>query len=891
MIREIHPKYEPGKYEKNIYKKWCDENLFHAQSASKGAAYSIVIPPPNVTGILHMGHALNNTIQDILIRQKRMQGKNTVWMPGTDHAGIATQNVVEKKLAKEGKRKEDLGRRAFIEEIWNWKEHHGSTIIRQLKEMGCSCDWERERFTMDEGLSRAVAEVFVKLFDRGLVYRGNYIINWCPRCLTALSDEEAEHKDSSGKLWYIKYPLKDGSGTITVATTRPETMLGDTAVAVSPTDERYKDFIGKEIILPVIERVIPVVADDMVDKEFGTGVVKVTPAHDPNDFEIGLRHSMTPINVMEPNGIMNENAGKYKGYDRFKCRKELVKELTEKQLIEKISDHQHSVRHCYRCHTVIEPRISDQWFVNMKPLAEPALAAVKTGKIKFYPERWTKVYLEWMENIRDWCISRQIWWGHRIPVWYCDDCDEITASTKKIDKCSKCSSSNIRQDEDVLDTWFSSWLWPFSTFGWPDENKDLKFYYPTDTLVTAQEIIFFWVARMIMAGFEFMGDIPFSKVYIHGTIRDETGTKMSKSLGNTIDPLDIIEQYGADALRFSLIMITSQGQDVYLSSEKFEIGRNFATKIWNAFRFINMNLQKQDIKLINDIESYMDKFKKDLKTDDEYILFKLSLLAENIERAIDNFKFNEAAHELYDFFWHNFCDKYIEFSKEFFKEGHPERERTIVVLLYVLKTFLKLLHPFMPFITENIWQILHGEEHSSIIKSKWPKPINAGDERTSILVEKKYDFMRVARNLRSEYKIAPSKKVGYIIKTTDDEFKEYLFTQIDVMKRLASADEISIIEGDAKVSPMPSGALSFGSIYMKLTKDSINVDEELARLNAQMIEAEKYEIILKKKLDNEKFVSKAPKEVVEKEKLKLKDARSRMEKIKENISILNTLLV
>ncbi|MBN1521536.1 MAG: valine--tRNA ligase [Candidatus Aureabacteria bacterium] len=890
MSREIEPQYNPEKYEDAIFKLWLESGAFHSDSKKGGEPYSIVIPPPNVTGILHMGHALNNTIQDILVRRSRMQGKNTVWMPGTDHAGIATQNVVERKLKGEGKTKEGLGREAFIKEVWTWKEHHGNTIINQLKQMGCSCDWERERFTMDEGLSRAVAEVFVRLYHKGLIYRGNYIINWCPRCLTALSDEEAEHKETKGKLWYIKYPLKDRSGYITVATTRPETMLGDTAVAVAPDDERYKKFIGKEVILPVVERVIPVISDEWVDKAFGTGAVKVTPAHDPNDFEIGLRHDIAPLNVMEPDGIMNENAGKYKGIDRFKCRKELVRELEKKGLLEKTEDHQHSIRHCYRCHTVVEPRISEQWFVRMKPLAEPAIQVVRQGRIRFYPERWTKVYLDWMENIRDWCISRQIWWGHRIPVYYCDECHEVIVSHNLVEKCTTCSSSNIRQDEDVLDTWFSSWLWPFSTFGWPEDNADLKFYYPTDSLITAQEIIFFWVARMITAGMEFMGGIPFKKVYIHGTIRDETGRKMSKSLGNTIDPVDIIREYGADALRFSLIMITAQGQDVFLSSDKFEIGRNYANKIWNAFRFITMNT-KGELSEFHNIEEKISSLSENLNTDDRYILFRLSELSSQVDEAVSSFRFNEAAHALYDFFWHSFCDKYIEFSKELLADVHPERERTLAVLIYVLKTFLRLLHPFMPFLTEIIWQILQEEAQQKhiLMSASWPKVSRVGSEETAALVEKKYDLLRIARNIRSEYKIAPSKKLEYIIRTSDGKLKEYLSDQLTILMRLLNSHQISLIDGEEDVRPLPSGSTSFGTVYLKLTKESMNFEEELGRLARQLSDVEDYETRISRKLKNQKFIEKAPKEVVDKERSKLEDALARKTKIKENIHMLQSL--
>ncbi|MFA4992229.1 MAG: valine--tRNA ligase, partial [Candidatus Omnitrophota bacterium] len=598
-MRDIPPRYNPKEVEDKVYSRWENKNLFHAEPTSSKKPFSVVIPPPNVTGILHMGHALNDTIQDILIRWKKMQGFDSLWMPGVDHAGIATQNVVEKKLAKEGKTRNDLGREKFLEEVWKWREEYGSTIIRQLKKLGASCDWDRTRFTMDEAYSEAVKEVYIRLWNKGLIYQGDYIINWCPRCQTALSDEEAPHVDAEGKLYYIKYPFKEGEGLsakdegVVVATTRPETMLGDTAVAVNPKDRRYKKFIGKKLILPLMGREIPIVGDDFVDKKFGTGAVKVTPAHDLNDFEIaGRHHELRVINVMNPDATMNENAGRFKGMDRFRAREEIVKELREKGLLIKIEPHKHAVGHCYRCHTAVEPYLSRQWFVKMKPLAGPAIEAVKSGRIKFYPKRWTKVYLNWMENIRPWCISRQIWWGHRLPVWYCLDCKKgVVASKERPVKCGACGSGNLKQDEDVLDTWFSSWLWPFATMGWPDKTRELGYFYPTSVLVTAPEILFFWVARMIMAGLEFMGDIPFSDVYLHGTVRDLTGKKMSKSLGNIIDPLDIINEFGADALRFSIIAITASGQDVFLAREKFELGRNFANKIWNASRFVLMNIE------------------------------------------------------------------------------------------------------------------------------------------------------------------------------------------------------------------------------------------------------------------------------------------------------------
>ena len=666
-MKELEKQYDPKSAEPRWYAWWQERGCFHGESSRGGTPYCVVIPPPNVTGILHMGHALNNTIQDILVRWQRMQGCNTVWMPGTDHAGIATQNVVERALRKEGKTRHDLGREAFVAKVWEWKEEYGGTIVRQLKRLGSSCDWDRERFTMDAGLSEAVEEVFCRLYDKGLIYRANYITNWCPRCHTALSDEESEHQDTAGKLYFIRYPVKrDGRLTasefVVVATTRPETLLGDVAVAVSPKDERYKAVIGKNLSLPVLHRDLPIIADDFVDPAFGTGAVKVTPAHDPNDFEMGLRHNLVPINVMNQDGTMNEGAGPYSSLDRFECRKRIVTDLTAAGLIEKIENHQHAVGHCYRCDTVVEPRLSLQWFVRMKPLAGPALKAVQDGRVRFVPDRWNKVYAEWMENIRDWCISRQIWWGHRIPVFYCDHCNHQWAGRGKQSQCPKCQSGNIRQDEDVLDTWFSSWLWPFSTFGWPHEGADLNFYYPGNTLVTASEIIFFWVARMIMSGIEFMGDVPFREVYIHGTVRDDKGRKMSKSLGNSIDPLTIIDEFSADALRYSLMMITATGQDVFLSNDKFEIGRNFGTKIWNAARYMQMQ-EGNAVRVKNGKRLLSGYFNPAiLSADDKHILFKLSQTIESCHENLKRFRFNDAAHDLYEFIWHQYCDWYVEYS-------------------------------------------------------------------------------------------------------------------------------------------------------------------------------------------------------------------------------------
>ncbi|NQU19378.1 valine--tRNA ligase, partial [bacterium] len=737
-MNEALKHYNPSAVEDKWYEHWQKNNFFQAQIDSAKNPFCIVIPPPNVTGILHMGHALNNTIQDILIRYHRMLGENSLWMPGTDHAGIATQNVVERDIAKQGLKRQDLGREKFLERVWQWREEYGSTIINQLEKLGCSCDWSRTRFTMDEDYSRAVREAFVTLWNNGLIYQSDYIINWCPRCQTALSDEEAPHHDVKGNLYYIRYPFKDKSvrlpatkiggsadkcggkdkNYIVVATTRPETMLGDTAVAVNPKDKRFKKLIGQTLILPLIGREIKIIADDFVDPKFGTGLVKVTPAHDPNDYQMGLRHKLEFVNILHPNGVLNKNAGEYAQMDRFEAREAILEDLRERKLLEKIKDHAHAVGHCYRCHTVIEPYLSKQWFVKMKPLAKPAIDAVKKGKIKFHPKRWTKVYLNWMENIRDWCISRQIWWGHRIPVWYCQECKEVVVSIDTPKNCLKCKSTNLKQDEDVLDTWFSSWLWPFATFYWPNQGeetkKDLKYFYPTNVLVTAPEIIFFWVARMIMSGLYFMKDIPFKDVYIHGTVRDIEGKKMSKSLGNVIDPLEIIKEYGCDALRFSLISLTSTGQDIFLSREKFEKGRNFANKIWNASKFILTNISiieeenvKQDLCVL---------FKKDnLGLAERWILSNFYEMLTKLDKSLAAYRFNESVNLIYEFFWHKFCDWYLEIAKL-----NIQDRTTQLVLFKVLEKSLRLLHPFMPFITEEIWQRLPTVDRSISISS-WPR--------------------------------------------------------------------------------------------------------------------------------------------------------------------------
>ncbi len=904
MSEEIPKQYNPKDTESKWEAFWLDNGCSHADVERGGKSYSIVIPPPNVTGILHMGHALNNTIQDILIRHKRMQGFNVLWMPGTDHAGIATQNVVEKKLAAAGSSRKKIGREAFLKEIWAWREQYGSTIIRQLKRIGCSCDWPRERFTMDEGLSQAVMEVFQRLYKKGLVYRGDYIIHWCPRCQTALSDEEAEHREVQGALYYIHYPIEGEKGFVTVATTRPETMLGDTAVAVNPRDERFTHLHGKHLLLPVLGRRLKIVTDDFVDPQFGTGAVKVTPAHDPNDFQIGIRHKLELVNVMRDDGTMNENAGPdYEGMDRFECREALVLDLKERKLLEKVVPHHHAVGHCYRCHTVVEPRLSKQWFVKTKPLAAQAIEVVKSGKVKFCPDRWTKVYLDWMENIRDWCISRQIWWGHRIPVWYCDcgkkdcRCGEPIVSVDKPKACPQCGSDKLRQDPDVLDTWFSSWLWPFSTFGWPKESKDLKLYYPTDALVTAQEIIFFWVARMIMAGLEFMGDIPFKDVYIHGTVRDATGTKMSKSLGNTIDPLEIIDQYGADALRFSLIVITAQGQDVFLSKDKFEMGRNFANKIWNASRFLLMNFGAME-------KGSLAEHEEDLSTEDLYIVGKLQTAIGQVTRALSEYRFNEAALAVYEFFWHDFCDRYIESAKIYLYEGGggQDKQRTQFVLYYVLDNVLRLLHPFMPFVTEEIWQRLKEiagglplsdyprdavQQPKSIMTAPWPQS-DVRWVRPQIIarVENKYEVIRVGRNLRTEYQIPPAKEVEFVIKPSDTKSESLLKEDSAFLAKFLKASRMEICGGFKPDRPMVANLCACGTVYLNL-EGILDVEQEKKRLEKTMAKLRQEISKLEGRLNNPSFRDKAPKDVVEGEEVKKRELQEKIQKLQSNLALLS----
>ena len=895
-MKELPTRYDPQQIEESIYSSWQDEKLFHADENAKGETYSIVIPPPNITGILHMGHALNNTIQDILVRWKRMQGLDTLWMPGTDHAGIATQNVVERQLAKDGVKRQDLGREKFLDKVWQWREEYGSTIIRQLKRLGCSCDWDRTRFTMDEGLSDAVKEVFVRLYEDGLLYKGDYIINWCPRCGTALSDEEAEHRDVDGMLYYIKYPIKgktalkkENEDYVVVATTRPETMLGDVAVAVNPKDPRYKDLKDKTLVLPIVKRDLKVIFDEDVDPEFGTGALKVTPAHDPVDFELGVKHNLERVNVMNPDGTINALGGDYEGMDRFECREAIVEELKQRKLFIKAEEHSHAVGHCYRCHVVVEPRLSKQWFVKMKPLAKDAISVVKDGQIKFYPERWTKVYLNWMENIRDWCISRQIWWGHRIPVWYCQDCLDnqhirdievdspgkkgIYVGKEKIDKCPSCGGNNLEQDPDVLDTWFSSWLWPFSTLGWPEKTKELDTFYPTDALVTAQEIIFFWVARMIMAGLKFQGAIPFKDVYIHGTVRDATGTKMSKSLGNVIDPIDVIKEVGSDALRFSIISITSQGQDVFLSKDKFEIGRNFANKLWNASRFVLMGLDESA--LGGEIDP------KCMTLADKWILDQFNEASLKVQNSLDAYRFNDAASALYDFIWHKYCDWYLEIAKL-----SENKENTQRILVKVLKGLLRLLHPIMPFITEEIWQKIPGEKAKWIMMSEWPHSEEIyEDKQASSNMEKVIGTVTAVRNIRAFWNIDNKVKVDVIFSTSSDDEKILLEGNILYVEHLGRCG-VKSVEKNAE-RPEKSVAALVGKIKLFIPLgEAVDIEKEKSRIDKKVQELERCLGGIDKKLSNKAFLDKAPDEVVDKEKAKRDRFQDQVSNLKDNLSAL-----
>ena len=874
--------YNPGEIEQKWYHYWEENGVFHDEPEEGKEGYSIVLPPPNVTGQLHMGHALDGTLQDILIRYKRMQGYNVLWLPGKDHAGIATQVKVEKEIAKEGLTKYDLGREKFLEKVWQWKEKYGDTIGRQIRRLGSSCDWSRERFTMDDVCARAVREVFVSLYEKGLIYQGSRITNWCPRCRTALSDIEVEHEDEMGHLYYVNYPIAGEDGFVQSATTRPETMLGDTAVAVNPDDERYASLIGKMLQLPLTDRTIPVIADSYVDPAYGTGCVKITPAHDPNDFEVGQRHSLPSIMVMNLDGTMNGKAGAYSGMDRYEAREAVVRDLKEAGLLVKIEEKEHSVGHCSRCHTTVEPMTTKQWFVKMQPLAAPAMEAVRTGKTQFVPERFAHTYIHWLENIHDWCISRQLWWGHRIPVWYCRDCGKTIASRTDITACPHCGSTHIEQDPDVLDTWFSSALWPFSTMGWPEKTAVLNKWYPTNTLVTGYDIIFFWVARMMFMSLEFMHEIPFQYVFIHGLVRDSQGRKMSKSLGNGIDPLEVIDQYGADALRFTLVTGNTPGNDMRFYFEKVEGNRNYANKVWNAAKFVLMNLEDYDPSFVPSRE--------ELTLADRWILETLARTEESVSANLDKYELGEAAGSIYEFSWNDFCDWYIETAKaRLYGDQAEDKKVAQYVLVYTLTRMLALLHPFMPFITEHIWQHL-PHEGKTLARASWPCP--DGDLRfpqEKEQMERLMDAIKAVRNMRAEEHVNPGKLCRIHLVPLRGDLGECAETHKIYFEKLAHAESVDILpEGAPKPENALASVVSGMEVYMEL-KGLIDTVKENARLMKEQETVKKEIDRLAKKLGNPKFLEKAPADVVEKEKAKLAVQEEKMKSVQERMKFLAEL--
>ena len=870
MNTELPKLYDPSSVEDRIYKYWLDGGFFHAEPDPKKEPYCIVIPPPNITGQLHMGHALDETLQDILIRWKRMRGYCTLWLPGTDHAAIATEAKIVEAMRKEGITKEDLGE-GFMERAWAWKKQYGGRIVEQLKKLGSSCDWDRERFTMDEGCSKAVKEVFVKYYNKGLIYRGERIINWCPKCRTSLSDAEVTYEVQAGHFWHLRYKIKDSDGYVELATTRPETLLGDTAVAVNPDDDRYKDLVGRTVILPLVHREIPIVADSYVDPEFGTGVVKITPAHDPNDFEVGLRHKLPVINVMNDDATIVDDYPKYAGMDRYEARKAIVADLEAEGALVKIEDHEHNVGTCYRCGTTVEPKVSTQWFVKMKPLAQPAIDAVKNGQTKFVPERFDKIYFHWLDNIRDWCISRQIWWGHQIPAFYCDDCGEMTVTKESSCTCPKCGKP-MRQDPDTLDTWFSSALWPFSTLGWPEQTEDLKYFYPTNTLVTGYDIIFFWVIRMMFSGIENMGKPPFDTVLIHGLVRDANGLKMSKSLGNGIDPLEVIANYGADALRFMLATGNAPGNDMRFIEDKVKASRNFANKLWNASRFIMMNLPDG---------FKADKLPENLSVEDKWIVSKFNKLAKEVNENLEKFELGIAVAKLYDFIWDIYCDWYIELTKPRIQAGGETAENAQTVLVYVMKGMLKLLHPFMPFITEEIWQALVNDGTAIMVQDfpTYNEALDFGAEETEF--EKIITAIRAIRNCRSELNVPPSKKAKLYIETAEPE----VFAKGEMFfKSLASASEVNITDKfDGK--DCQTAVTDSARFFIPLS-EIIDSDKERARLEKEKQKVQKDLDFLRGKLNNQGFISKAPEKLIEAEKEKLRKAEEKMAKIEESLNAL-----
>ena len=863
--------YNPKEVEDKIYDFWQEGNYFHAEVDKDKKPYTIVMPPPNITGQLHMGHALDNTLQDILIRWRRMQGYSALWLPGTDHASIATEAKIVEAMRKEGITKEDLGREKFLERAWEWKKEYGGRIVSQLKKMGSSCDWERERFTMDEGCSKAVKEVFVRLYNKGLIYRGERIINWCPRCKTSISDAEVEFEEQAGHFWHLRYPLTDGSGYLELATTRPETLLGDTAVAVNPSDERYKDLVGKTLTLPLVGREIPIIADDYVDVDFGTGVVKITPAHDPNDFQVGLRHNLPVINVMTDDAKIVEDYPKYAGMDRYEAREAIVKDLDEGGFLVKVEKHDHNVGTCYRCHSTVEPRVSKQWFVKMDELAGPAIECVKSGKTKFVPERFNKIYYHWMENIRDWCISRQLWWGHRIPAYYCDECGEVTVAKEMPEKCPKCGCTHLHQDEDTLDTWFSSALWPFSTLGWPDKTPELDYYFPTNTLVTGYDIIFFWVARMIFSSVEQMNSQPFDTVFIHGIVRDENGVKMSKSLGNGIDPLLVIDQYGADALRMFLATGNSPGNDMRYSEKRVEACRNFANKLWNASRFVHMNIDDYNVK--NELPAT-------LETEDKWILHTLNNVAKEVNENLERFELGIALSKIYDFIWNSYCDWYIELCKARLQSEGETAQNARQVLIYVLDKILKLLHPFMPFITEEIWQTIpHDTDGKTVMLEKYPEydpSLDFPSEAEEMM--KVMEAITAIRTQRNEMNVPPSKKAKLFIATA---IPETFSNGEQFFKKLASASEVEISDSfdiDGAVTVVTSDA----KIYIPM-EELVDKEAELKRLNKELKQVEKMLAQDEGKLNNPGFMSKAPEKVIEK-------IKGQAEKEREKIALIHAAM-
>ena len=871
----ISPVFEPSLVEDKWYEFWEKKGYF-TPSPQEAPPFSIVIPPPNVTGYLHMGHALNLTLQDILVRYRRMQGYRTVWVPGTDHAGIATQNVVEKQLSKEGLSRHDLGREKFLEKVWEWKESYHERIVKQLKKMGASCDWTRERFTLDEGLSRAVREVFVRLFEEGLIYKDEYIVNWCPRCETALADIEVEYAEVPAHLYYVRYYLRDEDRYLIVATTRPETMLGDVALAVNPHDERYQNLIGKIAILPLVGRNLPIIGDEYVDIEFGTGVLKVTPAHDPHDFELGKKHKLPIIKVIDERGFMNEKALSFSGLSREEAREKVVEKLKEEGYLEKIEDYSHAVGHCYRCSTVVEPLVSKQWFVRVKDLAQPAIEVVKEKKIEFIPERWEKVYFEWMENIKDWCISRQLWWGHRIPVFYCQNCGFTFAHRDIPENCPRCGGE-VRQDEDVLDTWFSSALWPFSVFGWPEDTEDLRTFYPTSVLITGFDIIFFWVARMIMMGLKFMGDVPFHKVYITPLVRDAQGKKMSKSSGNAIDPLEIIDHYGADALRFALGWLTIQGRDINLSQERIEASRNFMNKLWNVSRFVLMN------------EKDFLAFEKliDLDIKDRWILSRFHRLLGEVEEALNSFDFGQYVQLLYDFVWGEYCDWYVEWSKiDLYRGGEGNKKKTQNILLYLLSGILKVLHPVIPFITEEIWQNLPIKEKESIMIAPWPgKEEKWLDEEAEKTISFLQEVIREIRYLRAELGITPKEECKVILNFSDEESFHYIEGNHAYIESLAKCSVLKSGYNLKKPESVATGRVRGADVYL-LVEGMVNLDKEVERLNKKLFRLQKEEERIRERFNDSNFLSRAPEEVVEKERRRFTDLikeKERLETLLEDL--------